>query len=129
MSENTVNWLIENQVIYGKAYDIDTSKLAERIRTVNEHVNQSDFPLVHLIWDILDLETYPTNLNEIRDAIKPLFANKRLGWVIIITDNKMTAFLAQVGASMYGVRYHRAKTMEEALTYLKSRDPALPLPE
>lgn len=125
MSQNTVSWLVENQIVHGKAYDIDASGLAEIMTEANDLVNQSDLPLVHVIWDILDLATYPTKINDIRDAIKHLFTNNRLGWVIVVTDNRMTSFLAQVGSSMYGVRYYRAKTMEEALDYLQDRDPTL----
>ena len=128
MSQNTVNWLIENRVILGKAYNVDTSTLFDIMAEANALVNASDLPLVHVIWDISDLETYPTNINDIRGAVKSLFSNERLGWVIVVTDNMMTSFLAQVGSSMYGVRYHRLKTMEEAIDYLRSRDPALQLP-
>jgi len=127
MPQNTVNWLVEKHVVLGKIYNIDVSTLADVMMEANTFVNESDRPLVHVIWDIKDLETYPTNINDIRQAIKPLFTNQSLGWVIVVTDNMMTSFLAQVGSSIYGVRYHRLKTMEEALQYLSQRDPSLPL--
>jgi len=128
MSQNTVNWLVENHVILSKIYDWDAAGLAKHMMETNTLLNDSDLPLVHTLWDFNDMATYPKSLNDIRNAIKPLFTNNRLGWVIVISNNAMISFLSQVGSSMYGVRYHQVKTMEEALAYLKSRDPALPLP-
>jgi len=127
MSQNTVNWLVQNHVIISKIYDWDAASLAEHMITANQLLNSSDLPLVHTIWDFLDMATYPTSINDIRHAIKPLFTNERIGWVIVISTNPMVSFLSQVGSSMYGVRYQRFKTREEAFEYLKQRDPSLPL--
>ena len=128
MTKNTVDWLVDNHVILSKIYDWDAGGLAEHMIETNNLVNSSDLPLVHTLWDFIDMATYPTSLNDIRTAIKPLFSNERLGWVIVISNNAMISFLSQVGSSMYGVRYYRVKTLEEALTYLKARDSALSLP-
>ena len=127
MSQNTIDWLVENQIILSKVYQWDTEGLASNINQANDLINQSDSPLVHKVWDLLDMETYPANINDIRKAIQPLFTNERLGWVIIILDNPMIGFLSQVGTSMYGVRYRNFKTMEDGLKYLQERDPTLPL--
>jgi len=125
MSQNTLKWLVDNHVIVSKIYDWDAAGLAEHMVEANNLLNSSNLTLVHTLWDFRDMATYPTSINDIRSAIKPLFANSRLGWVIVISDNAMISFLSQVGSSMYGVRYYRVKTMEEALDYLQDRDPTL----
>lgn len=127
MTENTFQWLVENHVVVCKTINWDSDTLAQDILKVNMLVNQSDLPLVHTLWDFRDMISYPTNLNSIRKAIQPLFTNKRLGWVLTVMDNHMVGFLAQAGSSMYGVRYHSFKSMDEALEFLQSRDPTLPV--
>ena len=129
MPQNTVNWLVEDHVIISKIYDWDAASLAEHILETNQLLNTSDLTLIHTIWDFLDMATYPGSINDIRNAIKPLFTNERLGWVIVVSTNPMISFLSHVGSSMYGVRFHHSKTMDEALEYLRQRDPSLPIIE
>jgi len=126
MNENTIDWLIEKHVIISTATIWDAESLADHIIDVNEMVNQSDLPLVHTVWDFQNLEKYPTNLNDIRKAVKPLFTNDRLGWVITVMQNQMIAFLSQAATSMYSVRYRNFKTMEDALEFLQGQDQTLP---
>ncbi len=126
MEQNTIKWLVEYHVVSTKIYAWDAEGLAEDILQVTQMVNQSDLPLVHSVWDFRDLETYPTNLNDIRKAVQPLFTHEQCGWVITIIQNQMIGFLAQAGSSMYGVRYRSFKTMEEAKQFLQKQDPTLP---
>ncbi len=125
MSQNSLKWLVNNHVILSKIYNWDAAGLAEHMIETNNLLNISDLPLIHTLWDFQDMATYPTSINDIRTAIKPLFANERLGWVVVISDSAMISFLSQVGSSMYRVRYNRVKTMEEAIEYLQERDPTL----
>lgn len=122
MLENTVEWLIEDQVVLTHAYHWDADSLAEDIIRVNEMVKSSDQPLVHTVWEFTNLEKYPANLNAIRKAVQPLFENKQLGWVITIIHNPMITFLAQVATGMYKVRYRSFKDYDEAIQFLESRD-------
>lgn len=126
MPENTVEWVVENHVIMTTAYTWDAQGLADDIHRVNELVNQSELPLVHTLWDFQNLEKYPTNLNDIRKAVKPLFTNDRCGWVITVMQNQMIAFLSQAASSMYGIRYRTFKTMDEAVQFLQGQDSTLP---
>jgi len=121
MAENSIQWLVDNHVILSKVYHWDAKDLASHIVEVNTLVNQSDLPLVHTLWDFTEMEVYPSNLNDIRKAVQPLFTNERLGWVITVMDHQMIAFLSRVASSMYQVRYHTVKTMDEAVVYLQER--------
>lgn len=111
MVAHRIEWLVENHVVLTTIFSWDANSLAQMMSDINELVNQSDLPLVHTIWDLKGIERYSTHLNEIRQAIKTLFSNEQLGWVVTIIDNRMVGFLAHAGASMYRARYRSFKTI------------------
>lgn len=125
MEDYTIEWLVENHVIYTKVLHWDNDDMVEAFRKVSNLVDTSNLPLVHTIWDGTEIETYPTNLKLIHSALTPLTTNKKLGWMITVIDNPLIGFLAQAGTSIFKVRYHTAKTLDAALDYLQERDPRL----
>lgn len=125
MSQNTIQWVVENHIILVTPYEWNTEQLMKDCMNVSQMLAQSDLPLVHTLWDFQALEKYPTNLLEIRKAIEPLFTNDRLGWVITITENPMLSFLSQAGSSMYRVRFRTFKMMDDAKAFLVEQDPML----
>lgn len=127
MSENSIQWLVENHVILSKIYNWDAESLAGHIIEVNNLVNQSNLPLVHTLWDFTEIKSYPTNLNQINNGVQTLLTNDRLGWVITIIDHQIVAFLSQVATSRYKVRYQTVKSLDEAMQFLQTRDTTLSL--
>jgi len=88
MPENVIKWMIEDQLIFIKIYEWDIESLKSDTLTVNSMINQSDKPLVHSIWDLRDMEKYPTNLREILKTNQILLSNEQLGWSIAIINSK-----------------------------------------
>lgn len=128
MTNYTINWLVEGHVITSNVYQIDASALVDLMTDTHNLVNQSDRPLVHVIWDLTELSSYPTNLTVIRDAVRPLFENPRLGWALTVINHPMVNFLAQVGTSMYQIRHRSSKSYDEAINFLLERDSTLSIP-
>ena len=126
MVDNEIRWLVDNHVIHIKLYHWDSESLTKLMSHVNDLVNSSDLVLVHTVWDLLEIQSYSTNLKEIRKAIASLFTNEKLGWVVTIIDNPMLVFIAQAGSSMYKVRYRRFKSIDEAKIFLQQVDSTLP---
>lgn len=126
MTQNAINWLVEDHIIEIKLYHWDSKSLSQLMNNVNDLVNTSELILVHTVWDLTELKSYTTNLNEIRQAIHSLFTNKKLGWVITIIHNPIVMFIAQAGSGMYKARYRRFKSMDEVITFLQLVDSSLP---
>lgn len=125
MTNYTIGWLVEGHVITSNVYQIDGQSLIDLMTDTNNLVNQSDRALIHVIWDLTELSSYPTNLTVIRDAVRPLFENPRLGWALTIIHHPMINFLAQVGTGMYKIRHRSLKSHDEAITFLLERDSTL----
>lgn len=123
MKETQIEWLVDKKIILIKTYHWNSDSLHDDIVRVNEMVNTSDAPLVHTVWDFIEMESYPTNLQKIGQSIRPLFINPRLGWVLTVIHNPMITFLAQVGSGMYRVRYHSFKEMDEVFPFYRRAMP------
>lgn len=126
MKATEVKWLVNKQVILVTAYNLPEDILREEIIHINNLVNSSDAQFVHTIWNLVEMEEYPTSIQKISKAIQPLFTNPRLGWVLTVIQNPIVTFLGQVGSSIYHVRYHSFKNMNELSPFLQERDSNLP---
>lgn len=117
-----IDWLVQDRVIYAKVWAEQT---LEEIQESNEAVLQylnAGTPLIHIILDDSGLEKTPVNLAQLKGATQFL-RHESLGWGITIGKTSgTTKFLTGMLASLFGIRYRRCETLEEALEFLQQRD-------
>ncbi|MFN8373033.1 MAG: hypothetical protein U0694_09170 [Anaerolineae bacterium] len=82
-------------------------------------------PLVHDLIDMRHMIEYPKNLRDIIQ-LTPIFKEPNLGWVVVLTDDKMVRFLSHAVTSISKVRLRTFTDPQEALDFLARMDETLP---
>lgn len=122
-----VQWLVEKRVVLSVYQGVVTIEDARgQVREANALLRQG-IPLTHSVIDMTSVEKLPslqlvsefmsTDLHDVRD---------KLGWTIIITNNKFMKFASSLFVPMFNVRQRFYGTMNEALTFLQAEDNTLP---
>ncbi len=122
-----VEWLVEKRVVLSIYQGVVTIEDARgQVREANALLRQG-IPLTHSVIDMTAVEKLPslqlvsefmsTDLHDVRD---------KLGWTIIITNNKFMKFASSLFVPMFNVRQRFFGTMDETLTFLQAEDSTLP---
>ena len=123
-----VEWLVEKRVVLSIYEGIMTLEDARgQVKEANALLRQG-IPLTHSVIDMSKVEKLPslqsasefmsTDLSEVRD---------KLGWTIVITNNKFLKFASSLFVPMFKVRQRFFGSLDEALTFLQEEDSTLPL--
>ncbi len=118
-----VSWLIEKQIILASASgDCSITDVAEIDAQVVEFLRQSrEDNLTHLILHLQDVTKFPTNIGEIHQ-----YGNSRrepnFGWAIVVNDNRLIGFVANIVTQLTKLRFRNFQTMEEAIAFLRAQD-------
>lgn len=99
------------------------TELATGANTAQEMV-QTKQPFVHDIIDMRQMSKFPLNLREIVRATG-LFGEPNLGWVILISDNRVVRFLTEAVMQTYKTRFRAFGLESEAIAFLKQMDESL----
>ena len=126
----TIQWFLENRVIYmetpGKLL---LEEVGETSNTIINMIDNSDAPLVHVVINEIDLESFPKSLKAFNDAVSFL-RHPRIGWLIIYpSTNQFAKFMSGMVAGIAKVRFRRLETLDESLAFLTSMDSTLPSSE
>ena len=128
--EMQMDWLLENKVAkFNVQGDATVEDLRHVSETIEEFINQSDAPLVHILHDERGLGTLPISLKVLTESLGFL-KHPRLGWFIIYGNNdRIKKFLSSMVMGMAKIRHRNFETLEEALNFLVTVDSTLPSPE
>ena len=122
-----VEWLIEKRVLVSTYEGIMTIEDARgQVREANALLREG-IPLTHSIIDMSAVEKLPslqlasefmsTDLSEVRD---------KLGWTIVVTNNKFLKFASSLFVPMFKVRQRFFGSLDEAFAFLQEEDTTLP---
>jgi len=122
-----VEWLVEKRVLLSRYEGVITIEDARgQVREGNTLLRQG-IPLTHSVIDLSAVEKLPslqlasefmsTDMSEVRD---------KLGWTIVITNNKFLKFASALFVPMFKVRQRFYGSMDEALAFLQEDDTTLP---
>lgn len=116
------DWLVQDRVLYGRVWGEQTlEEIRESSAQVLQYLDRGT-PLIHMILDDSALEKVPVNLAQLKSATQFL-RHEALGWGITVgKSGATTKFLTAMLASLFGIRYRRCETLEEALAFLRERD-------
>lgn len=122
-----VEWLLENRVVLSVYTGLMSLEDARgQVREANALLRQG-IPLTHSVIDMTEVTRLPplqatsefmsTDLTDVRD---------KLGWTLIITNNKFLKFASSLFVPMFKVRQRFFGSMDEALKFLQEDDSTLP---
>jgi len=122
-----VEYLVEKRVVLSVYQGVVTIEDARgQVREANALLRQG-IPLTHSVIDMTGVEKLPalqlvsefmsTDLSDVRN---------KLGWTLIITNNKFMKFASSLFVPMFNVRQRFYGSMDEALAFLQAEDNTLP---
>lgn len=126
MSYYSVDWYIENEIIYVHYTDgLTIEGLRESIMATQALIESSPRPLVHIINDVGDV-TDPISPKDSLDVIRDVGTHPRAGWTIILRESSFLLKLGiAFGTSVFKMRNRTFNTMEETEAFLKEMDDTL----
>lgn len=123
-----VSWYLEGQIIYVRYYG-DVSIEDKRIGAEKEYelLEAGTVPLVHVLLDIGDQTSSPTQIGEIQKALDKALNHPAKGWTLAFgkEEFRMENFVNTVVTQAYSARYRTFATEREALEFLVYVDSSL----
>lgn len=126
-----IDWLQENRVLYER---ISGVVMADDLKVIPSalapFLGNGSAP-IHLLVDMRDVEEYPRNVRQLKDAMDNMNRSE-IGWTLLITSDKVVRFLSSVTTQIL-VPHARMKvfdTPDDALRFLSEQDTTLaPFPQ
>jgi|SRR5690242_15790626 hypothetical protein len=122
-----VQWLVEKRILLSQYEGTVTIEDARGQVSEGNAMLRQGIPLTHSIIDMSKVDKLPslqlasefmsTDLSEVRD---------KLGWTIVITNNKFLKFASSLFVPMFKVRQRFFGSLDEALAFLQEEDSTLP---
>jgi hypothetical protein len=119
-----VSWYRPERVVYLRAFDAFTiNELADAAVFIGEGV-RNGIPPVHLIVDVRDVRTIPTNVLEIK-ALNEYLGHENMGWLVIVGAHSVVNMIAVVVSKLLKTKYRNFRYLEPALEFLSTEDVTL----
>ena len=122
-----VQWLVEKRVLLSQYEGTVSIEDARGQVSEGNAMLRQGIPLTHSIIDMSKVDKLPSlqlasefmsiDLSEVRD---------KLGWTIVITNNKFLKFASSLFVPMFKVRQRFFGSLDEALAFLQEEDSTLP---
>ena len=122
-----MGWLEPGRVVFVKFRgEMTVEEIHEESQQLIEYLDNGASPLVHSLVDLTTLDNFPINVGVLNRATVDSLRHPRLGWTVLITDNRMVKYLGAMVTGLSGVRYRTFTSLNEALTFLNEVDSTLP---
>jgi hypothetical protein len=121
----TTRWYIENQVYYAK-YQGDLT-MPELEKAVAEFLSKyaSVGKPIHAVIDWLQLDSYPMQLNKLRQLSSSVLNHPNVGTIVfVLPPHQSFFFMMQLLSRLFGKRMHVCKDLSEMDEYLKTLLPS-----
>jgi hypothetical protein len=123
-----VSWFLEGRIIYVKYYeDVTIEDKQLGAEQEYEFLEAGSVPLVHVLLDITDQISSPTNIQAIQKALDKALKHPKKGWTLAYgkEEFRMENFVNSVVTQSSAVRYRTFVTRQETLEFLVYVDPSL----
>jgi hypothetical protein len=121
-------WLIEGKVILAKLSGVATKHDVQVYVDTNNTLVTSEIAQspIHTIVYALDIEKVSLKIGDIGTVLQfsPETA-KLYGWTMVVSENRLIAFLTAITERLAGTQFKVVKTYEDALLTLKRLDPSI----
>lgn len=122
----SITWRIERRIIYidfGGSVSIE--QIEQASQTVTQYIRAGQAP-VHVIADMLGVESYPREFGRLAGAI-PHLAETNLGKTILIgTNDRLLQLMVSVIRHAVQIDLRMFDSLEKTLAFLRETDPTLP---
>ncbi len=122
-----ISWRQPRRVIYERFYDTVTiEELTSIQQTFFHYLSEGDAP-VHSIIDMAAVHSFPKSLNQIRQALTPDPTGKGGSVVIVTGGNPVLKFVTSMISQVLfrQAQFTFCATLDEAVSYLRQRDPTV----
>ena len=122
----TINWYIENEIIYCRySGECTSDELRNAILAMNDMIDSSPRLLVHHINDVRDV-IVPISLRDTLKTVREVGTHDRLGWSITVgEDSAFIKMVIGISSSLLKARARTVDTIDEAQAFIKSMDSTL----
>jgi hypothetical protein len=123
----TIKWHRENRIIHLRIWGSFTDEeLITCSNEIRDNFLEVGIPPVHVICDVLGVESYPHNIAIIKKGSQPYLSHRSMGWFIFLGfDTPIMRFLANTIMQILMRNFKHARTMEDALAILCRVDPGV----
>ena len=120
----SIQWSVEKRVIYKRYYgDVTLQEFHQAIETTRDYVTKG-IPLIHTIDDMRDVTQFPTQLGMLIKTVGAV-DNTIFGYTIVVAQDRLMNFLANIVTQKMKARYRTVTTYEEAQKFLTDVDATL----
>lgn len=126
-----IEWYQQNRIIFEKFFGTVTLEDVRNLTTQSSKMFAAGTPLIHVIVDLSEVESFPKTLGVIKEAIKSRPSPDRIGWAIIFgTKNPIIRFFASVLAQVSSerLRVRLMDSLEESVAFVYEQDQSLQNP-
>ena len=119
-------WYLEKRIILSQAHGkITLDEFTLTGKLLDEYRQEGTAP-IHWILDAREVEKPILDLGLARKTFQ-ILKHEDFGWTIVLVakPNRLMTFLASTVAQTLGIRYRLLHEMDEALAFLRERDPTL----
>lgn len=126
MTQYTTEWRIDRRVILTvvKSSDLTIQDMCEINQALVDLVRVGEPPLVHAIIDCRGIEKFQMNIPSI-SRILTFLEEPRMGWILIVSDDKLINFVASLVTQLAGTRFRNFSSVENAWDFLSNVDETL----
>ncbi|RMG72593.1 MAG: hypothetical protein D6711_12660 [Chloroflexi bacterium] len=118
-------WLVEKRVIYTCFEGVITAEdLSQFLHELQAYIHNGT-PPIHHISNGLKIERIKFSLSMLQRMVSRFKVVHQLSWNININENRLVTTIASIGNYLINVNNHTVKTLDEAIAYLKQKDPTL----
>lgn len=122
-----ISWLLDRRVIFVKfTGEVTVEDLQSFNTSMHEYLDLGQPPLVHIISDSSETNKFPINLGALNKVFFQQRPNPKMGWIVVITANRMLSFVSSMLAQLGKSRFRTFNTMQEAIAFLNDIDVTLP---
>lgn len=122
-------WYVPERVVrvrfYGK---LTLDEIVDAFATSAELVDATSAPPVHFIHDWTELDSFPTNIIDIRRSTTVRVKDpKRIGWVVAYAKNdQILQSMSNIVFQLFRIRFQMVDSADEAVAFLQRMDSKLP---
>jgi hypothetical protein len=119
-----VSWAQEKRIILVNLIgSLDLEAGFQASNETNDFINQGTAP-VHLIVDMSELKSFPTNITKV-NQMNQYLKNPARGWVVVIGGNTLSNFLVNVLSQVVKFPVTQRPALNDALDFLRKNDATL----
>ena len=123
-----ISWLLEGRIVDVKySGDVTIEDKRQGAELEFDFLEQGTAPLVHVLLNIADQTSSPTDIKAIQGALDKALKHPKKGWTLAYgkEEFRMENFVNSVVTQSFSVRYRTFSTLQETLEFLVYVDPSL----